>query len=292
MDQPTASKCSNLFFRYMADHWGYLLTDNMRFWLPYLEGFAESMRLKLLALGCDDFPEPGSFRCFGFLDNTLNMSCRPGGGPTQPGVDAPRNDPLLQRAFYNGWKKGHGLKWQTCTLPNGMDFHAWGPCSLRHNDLWTLRESALSARLQGLFDEWRMEREARGEYFPEWMRTFCLYGDSAYDNIANEFVQCRQYVFRDDPPEERDRRTRRNVCMSSCRETIEWNYGDNQRFFSYIDYKKKLPMRKIPLGDIFLCAMIMRNAMVAMRGNNTSLFFNYLFPHNFFETWVAAGPRM
>ena len=51
-------------------------------------------------------------------------------------------------------------------------------------------------------------------------------------------------------------------------------------------------MRKIPLGDIFLCAMIMRNAMVAMRGNNTSLFFNYLFPHNFFETWVAAGPRM
>ena len=80
--------------------------------------------------------------------------------------------------------------------------------------------------------------------------------------------------------------------MSSCRESIEWNYGDCQKFFSYLDYKKKLPMRKIPLGKVFLVAMLMRNAMVAMRGNITSLYFNYLFPQNFLETWTQAGPRL
>ena len=88
----------------------------------------------------------------------------------------------------------------------------------------------------------------------------------------------------------RERKRLRNECMNSCRESIEWNYGDCQKFFSYLDYKKKLPMRKIPLGKIFLCAMLMRNALVAIRGNNTSLFFSYVFPSNFLETWTQRGP--
>ena len=35
---------------------------------------------------------------------------RVGVSPTavRDGVDAPRNDPLIQRAWYNGWKKLHG----------------------------------------------------------------------------------------------------------------------------------------------------------------------------------------
>ena len=57
----------------------------------------------------------------------MNSSCRPGGGPRQSGVLADRNDLLIQRAWYNGWKKLHGLKFQTIDMPNGMNAHVWGP---------------------------------------------------------------------------------------------------------------------------------------------------------------------
>ena len=142
-DQPLTSKACAVFFSFMVRNWGYLLLDHMDFWLPYLPSMAEHIRAKLEQRGCY-FP-PGSFRIFSFIDNTMNATCRPGGGPERDDVDAPRNDPLIQRAFYNGWKKLHGMKWQTLDMPNGMNFHVWGPVSIRHNDLWTLEA------LQALF---------------------------------------------------------------------------------------------------------------------------------------------
>jgi hypothetical protein len=45
-----------------------------------------------------------------FIDCNCVATSRPAGGPAAPGVGAPRNDPLIQRAFYNGWKHLHGLK--------------------------------------------------------------------------------------------------------------------------------------------------------------------------------------
>ena len=95
-DQPTTSKACAIFFDFMVANWGYLLQDNLDFWLPYLPQFAEKIRAKLESKGV--FFPPGSFRVFGFTDNTMNATCRPGGGPTRTGEDAPRNDPLIQRA--------------------------------------------------------------------------------------------------------------------------------------------------------------------------------------------------
>ena len=46
----------------------------------------------------------------GFIDNTIRKTPRPGGGPRVNGL---RWHPLIQQAFYQGWKKCHGLKWQT-----------------------------------------------------------------------------------------------------------------------------------------------------------------------------------
>ena len=140
-DQPTTSIACSIFFTFMVENWAYLLQDHLSFWLPYLPQFAEKIRAKLQEKGV--FFEPESFRVFGFTDNTMNATCRPGGGPTRTGEDAPRNDPLIQRAWYNGWKKLHGMKWQTVDLPNGMNMHVWGPVSIRHNDIWTLEESCL-----------------------------------------------------------------------------------------------------------------------------------------------------
>ena len=140
-DQPTTSMACAIFFDFMVQNWAYLLQDHLEFWKPYFPEFAEKIRAKLEQKGV--FFPPGEFRVFGFTDNTMNATCRPGGGPTRTGEDAPRNDPLIQRAWYNGWKKLHGMKWQTIDGPNGMNIDVWGPVSVRHNDIWTLEVRCL-----------------------------------------------------------------------------------------------------------------------------------------------------
>ena len=76
----------------------------------------------------------GGFCVAGMIDNTMIAMSRPGGGPTTGGEQAPRVDKLVQQAWWTGWKKLHGMKWQTLDLPNGMNLDVWGPVSVRHND--------------------------------------------------------------------------------------------------------------------------------------------------------------
>ena len=59
-------------------------------WIICLSG-VHSIRDKVLSLGCY-FPLPcsdGGFNVCGFIDNTMNATCRPGGGPCRDGTNAP-----------------------------------------------------------------------------------------------------------------------------------------------------------------------------------------------------------
>ena len=148
-DQPRCSHAFDLFLNFMIPRWMYLVEDNMEFWLPKLFIFARKIKEKLSLLGVE-YPDPSEengFNVFGFIDCTNLRTCRPGGGPVVDGPNSTRNDQNLQRAFYNGWKKQHGYKWQTIDLPNGMNFHVWGPVSLRHNDLECWYNSDMAANL-------------------------------------------------------------------------------------------------------------------------------------------------
>jgi hypothetical protein len=179
---------------------------------------AEAIRKKCRDLGCY-FPE--DFCIFSFTDNTMNASCRPGGGPQRDGTNAPRNDPLIQRAFYNGWKKLHGIKFQTVDLPNGMNFMVWGPFSVRHNKLWALRHSELNQKISTCQNENDMQ--------------YSTYGDSAYVNLSLSHVWARHKY---NPCTERENLKIR--VLSSFRECIEWDYGDVGRFSPSVDFKKIL----------------------------------------------------
>jgi hypothetical protein len=53
-------------------------------------------------------------------------TCTVGGGPAEEGADAARWDPLIQQAFYNGWKSIHGLKHQTLDCAYGMTIDMFG----------------------------------------------------------------------------------------------------------------------------------------------------------------------
>jgi DDE superfamily endonuclease len=221
--------------------------------------------------GCP-FPHsqlPGGLRVAGFIDNTMNATCRPGGGPARDGIDAPRNDPLIQRAWYNGWKKLHGMKYQTVDLPNGMNLHVWGPISVRHNDIVSLHES----KINDLLVELQLGDEL------QWI----IYGDSAYIHVDDSHIHARHH-----DEDLTDRQILENRTLSACRECIEWDYGDIGVMWSMVDYKKILKMQLMPVKNIYLTAVVLRNAYVTMNGGTTAEYFNLIPPT--FEVWTSNGP--
>ena len=245
-----------------------MLFDHMQFWVNRIPAMAEAIRLKMAQLGC--FFPPGAFHFFGFIDNTMNATCWPGEGPARDGTHAPRNDPEIQRAWYNGWKKLHGLKWQTIELPNGMNFKVDGPFSVRNNDLTTLHVSDILVKLEALLNLFHLE-------------LYRIYGDSAYVVIDEGPLSPRHQ----DPST--PRQVLENKAMSSCWETIEWDYGDIGRYFKLLDYKHVLKMRAMPVAKMCICAMLLLNAFVTMNANNTAEYFACEPPT--FEEWVGEGPR-
>ena len=170
------------------------------------------------------------------------------------GEQAPRISKLMQQAFWTGWKKLHGLKWQTCLLANGMDFEVWGPASVRRNDNFTLHRSNIEDKLHGL----QMDNELK----------FRIHGDSAY-TVTDYIVSGG------------------GKGMAAVRETIEWSYKDLKTIWKYCDYKHALKIRNQPLGKIFFVCMLLRNAHVILNGNQTSDYFVCHPPS--LEHWLSQG---
>ena len=272
MGHTAVSMAFNAFLDFMVDKWSYIIMDNLNFWLPYLPDCAQAIRDKCLDKGCH-FPDarsPGGLRVAAFIDNTMNATCRPGGGPARDGRDAPRNDPLIQRAWYNGWKKLHGMKYQTLDMPNGMNLHVWGPISVRHNDLTSLRDSDINQKI--------VDMQINQPF--QWV----IYGDSAYVHVPDSHILARHHN-----ENNTDRQNLENKCLSACRECIEWDYGDVGKMWSMVDYKKVLKMQLMPVKNIYLTALILRNAYVTMNGGTTPEYFNMTPPT--FEVWVHQGPN-
>jgi hypothetical protein len=180
-----------------------------------------------------------------------------GGGPITGGEQAPRYPKLLQRAFWTGWKKLHGLKWQTVDLPNGMNYEIWGSASVRHNDNFTLAQSNI---LNSMADDQLA-----------WEKKFKLLGDSAYSrSLFLEIVG--------------DGRG-----WSSLREAIEWDYKDLKQQWKYMDYRHALKLKNQPVSKIVFICMLLRNAHVTMNGCQASIYFTCDPPS--FEDWISQGPQ-
>ena len=73
--------------------------------------------------------QPHECRCVGFIDDTSIVTCRPGESMQESGEITED----IQRAFYSGFIRRHGLKAQTIFLPDGMVGSVW-IASLRNND--------------------------------------------------------------------------------------------------------------------------------------------------------------
>ena len=245
------------FLNFMVKNWAYLLLNNMTFWLPYLPTSCEAIRLKLANLGNVDWrldiPQ-GVFQYCGFIDNTMIPFCRPG-GVMDEGPQGDRVPEELQEAWYSGWKKLHGMKWETVILANGMDLHVFGPESVRHNDLFMLDHSGIEQKMRDL--------QAGRLFF------YRVFGDSAYVN--SDVLGSGG-----------------GRGMASVRETVEWSYKDLKVLWKYCDYRHVLKVRKQPVAKIIFVCMLLRNAHVTMCGAQGGEYLDMLPPT--FEDWVSQGP--
>jgi hypothetical protein len=160
-----------------------------------------AIHAKLASFGCL-FPlphEPSGFRVFGFIDNTIIATSRPGTGPVESGPGSRRKNTLIQRSFYNGWKKCHGIKFQTIDLPNGMNGYISGPFSCRRNDLYTLNVSLTNEKFEELQNDQMIQYKA--------------YGDSAYIIVSLTHISARHHNEHNSA-----REIFENLSLSSCRE--------------------------------------------------------------------------
>ena len=156
---------------YIRTTFGYLISNNWDFWKGDMEEFTESIRKKMYEKsdGAIDYP-PGSYLVFGFIYDTTIRTCRPGGGPAEEGENAERYSMLLQEAFYSGYKKHHGIKFQTVELPNGMCADLFGPKSYRQSDVDLLTASGL---IHALFELTRDGKQ------------YSIYGDGVFPIVGN-----------------------------------------------------------------------------------------------------------
>ena len=119
LKQEYTSMAVSLFLSHIIDNWSYLLSNHLDFWRPRFAALAEAGRNKFRALSGRTLPpasDEDGFKFVGFIDCSIFSTCRPGGGPTRPGVGAPRHSNNIQRAMYTGWKSVHGVKIQTVNL--------------------------------------------------------------------------------------------------------------------------------------------------------------------------------
>ena len=245
------------FLDFMCNNWGYLLVNNMEYWLPHLEQSKNAIEKKLANLHHVDWRlrfQPGEFKYCCFIDNTIIAFSRPG-GVMEEGEAGERVPEELQEAFYSGWKRLHGMKFETVILANGMDLTVFGPETVRHNDLFMKGASKVEERFKAL-------QQGRALFLK-------IFGDSAY--IDTDTVG-----------------TGGGRGMASVRETIEWSYKDLKVLWKYCDYRHVLKIRKQPVAKIVFVCMLLRNAHVTMCGGQGGEFLDMAPPT--FEEWVSQGP--
>jgi hypothetical protein len=95
--------CIDFLYEMFVD----LLTDNLEWWFEngFIEESRRAITQKLAALGLIYGNPHLSQQIALFIDCNCMETSRVAGGPKGEGPDADRWSDLIQRAFYNGWKK-------------------------------------------------------------------------------------------------------------------------------------------------------------------------------------------
>jgi hypothetical protein len=215
----------------------------LRIWAPQFPYFAETLRNYLMhdkervdrdgnplpPLNMDGiFIPPDTFNIMSLTDCSFYELCRPGSGPANDQVSAPRREGwyVKQRAFYSGYQRGMEacIKMLTICLPNGMTSAVYGPTSGRQDDqtLFCLAQ----------FDEFLIElcQEFHGDD-----ALYCTYGDGIFAGYWT-CVRTRHEPtqgFPLTPAQEAE-----NDNMKAVRESVEWSNARAEELWLLMNKKK------------------------------------------------------
>jgi hypothetical protein len=261
------SRISAWMENFFVSNWGYLITNNMRYWAPLLPRCTEVIRRKIeiqegngaVIVAVRDDPEAG-FKISAMIDFSAIYTCAPGTGPVYipGGAGAARVDPegLQEQAAYSGYYAHHGLKVLSASLPNGMDFFVFFPNLLPTSETVALQNS-------GLLEAMEEEQALLG-----WNIRHTFHSDSNFINVHHPLLSSggltririyQEHVFKD----------LKSTCKSlNNRTNLKMNVGT--------------VARKV------LASCILRNAYNCMNYGQVSVFFGM--PPPSLESWTMQGP--
>jgi hypothetical protein len=268
-DYSVWSRGFNWMARWLQSRWGYKLYNNMDYWSSWLPMFSEKIRVlaNKVSQGFPNLPTPlpvlnllaNNFSPAAFIDCNGIHTSRVGSGPIVVNGENRRRHQaqLIQQAYYNGWCRAHGVKFESLDGPNGMTLNIYGPASIRHNDLFMVGRS-------GINDE--MSRIQLGDPLQK-----VMYGDSIY--VWMSHLRSRH------GPGSTPLQLAEDRAMSSAREAVEHNFGEADQLFPYISHHKNLKILSgQPIGAIYFTKMLFRNLYVCLYGNKTSERFDCPYP--------------
>lgn len=178
--------------------------------------------------------------CVAFIDGTVIGISRPGGGE------------IHQRVVYNGHKRKHALKFQAVTTPDGLCIHLHGPEVGRRHDMFLYASSGMDAQLLDVMT-------VNG-------KQFIVYGDSGYSwrvylevPFAGANLSAVQKAF--------------NKAMSAVRISVEWYFKCVKQLWSFVDSKRKLRVRQMPVGLVYQAAVLLTNLHNCIQPNEISQYF-------------------
>jgi hypothetical protein len=205
--------------------------DSMSMWLLQVESFRRAIwtRLRSGALREEvqydgrladpeyvitDLPFE-EFRVFGFIDDYGVRCLRPGDEATR--VHGFTDD--IQRAYYSGYLRDHGMKAQVVFLPNGMVGSVF-VASIRHNDNGVLNMSGLNAYLVSLLHRLAIPPS---NFLP------ALYGDGIFQVLETLIPRYRGTLTL--------RQRRMNLRMSGLRQSVEHCFAHHKNIFRLFSKK-------------------------------------------------------
>ena len=221
----------NEMLQYLWDAFSDRLTDISR-WANEADTWADAIH----AAGA---PAP---RCISFVDGTLRSCARPGEN---------------QEELYSGYKKQHGVKFQTCVAPNGLISDFFGPICGRRGDGYMLRKSRLEDRIA------RLCLRAGAPYY--------VYGDPAYP--------LTQYIMRGFKGPMSAFQRAFSKAMSSERETVEWGYALVTANWKLLEGTWSLKFGKSPIGLMYAVGVLLTNLHTCEYGNQILTHFLATYPH-------------
>ena len=180
-------------------------------------------------------------RCIGMLDGTFIEIPKPTGD-------------LVQRQMYNRYYRGHGIKFQSVVVPNGLLFNLHGPNAGKYPDSKILGKS-------GLMDQMAELSELAGTHY-------VLYADCAYGLEPHLLRGLKRNMIRNREAQEYQ------SAMNSPRTSVEWGFGEVAQDWPWLRRKTLQKVLLSPVAVFWQMAAVLSNVKTCLkRGNVITDFF-------------------